>query len=482
MPSITINQILAHYGINTKSFVIYNDPLDGGGTGPFVSWAALLQYYYSQGFRIYACIDCSNALSYYTGLYSACQAAGIVMTAPLYPWGYETAFVFNTNSYNTLPDPNEQEYYLQGTQQSNGLVGTSPPFVATDPFALVPALAFRTFPGMCIDSPALLAAALAFYGQLNSAIGLQNMIGISGALESDHPVNYNGAQGAMGGNNMNEYARFVSSSLGLYLKDVNASGLHVDGTQCALWPLKVMGTTPNFSGAATVSASGNWPNITYSGGIIPTVAMALDIYNYHHYTSTPGGATTGQSSSYGQYGGASNALLEERIFQYFQSINPYSFWRTAIPTQILVNYVPNWTNYVTYQGTSSVTDAIAFMQQYPGQIMLPFFNYSNPDDNSSNFLTGTGDIPDPCVAGSTASAGYGVASPATVLYFFNNWIPELANYTPFMEVDNAPCAMESQSTATEWGVLGPQYASIPLTTTGTPISTSISVSISVKST
>ena len=263
----------------------------------------------------------------------------------------------------------------------------------------------------------------------------------------------------MGGNNMNCYVRYVNSPLGLYKKDVNSSGNHVsDGTSCSLYSL--VGTTPNYTGSS----------------IIPSITMAVDVYNYHHYSSSPGGTITGQSSSFGQYGGASNALLEYGIFQYFQSINPYSFWRTAIPTALLNAYVPNWTNYLTYQGTSSVTGAIAFMQQYPGQIMLPFFNYSNCDDNSSNYISSTPDIPCPCTPGGTAATGYGVATPATVLTFFNSWIPALANYTPFMEADNEPCAMQSQSTATAWGTLGPQYATIPLVLPNlTPVTISLSV-------
>jgi len=450
MPAITANQILEHYGIDTKSFVIYNDPFDGYGPSPFPSETAALQFYYSQGFRIYTCIDASNGLGYYTDLYAACKASGILMTAPLYLWGYETQFEMNTDSYMTLPDPNEQEYYLAGMTAPGGSTGTTKPPLYP-PYSLVPALAFKTYPGMTIDAPALLTAFKAFYAQLDSAIGLKNMIGISGALESDHPVNYNGAQGQMGGNNMNCYVRYVNSSTGLYQKDVNASGNHVtDGTACPLYAL--VGGTDDYTGSA----------------IIPSVATAADVYAYHHYTSSPGGPVTNQSSSFGQYGAAANGLLEEGIFQYFQSINPYSFWRTAIPTGILNSYVPGWTNYVTYQGTSSPGAAIAFMNQYPGQIMLPFFNYDNCDDNSSNQISGTKDITCPCNSASQPSVGYGIATPATVLAFFNNWIPQLASYVPFMEADNEPCTMQYQSTATAWGTLGPQYALTPLNGELTP--------------
>ena len=445
---IPINQVLAKYGITTKSFVIYNDPFDGFDSSPFASQTAALQYYASQGFRIYACVDCSNGLSYYTDLYAACKAAGIVMTAPLYLWGYETQFYFNTNGYLTLPDPDEQEYYLQGMNAPGGTTATTkPPLYA--PYSLIPALAFKTYPGMSIDAPALLTAFQQFYAQLNSAIGLKNMIGISGSLEADHPVNYMGAQGLMGGNNMNSYARYVNSPLGFYQGDVSAGDHLSDGTPCLLWPL--VGHAANYTGAASV----------------PSVPMAVDVYNYHHYTSSPEGTVTNVTSSYAKYGAASNALLEEGIFQYFQSFNPYSFWRTAIPTAILNSYVSNWTDYLTYQGTSSPGAAVAFMQQYPGQIMLPFFNYSNCDDNSSNQISGSGDLacPGGC-SGPPLTAGYGIASPATVLAFFNSWIPQLANYVPFMEADNQPCTMQSQATATAWGTLGPQYASIPLASVG----------------
>lgn len=442
-PAITIDQILSHHGLGTQGFVIYGDPADGYGPSPFASWTAALQYYYSQGFRIYPCQDASNPLSFYTDLYAACKAAGILMTAPYYLWGYETQFEMNTNGYMTLPDPDEQEYYLQGMSTSGGSTATTKPPLYP-PYSLIPALAFKTYPGMVIDAPALLTAFQKFYDQLDSSIGLANLVGTSGALESDHPVNYNGAQGAMGGNNMNAYVRYVNSPFGLYQKDV-ASGNHVsDGTPCALYSL--VGGTPNYTGSA----------------IIPPIAMAVDVYNYHHYTDRPGGTVTGQSSSFGQYGGAANALLEEGIFKYFQLKSPYSFWRTAIPTSILNAFVPDWASYVTIQGTSSPAAALAFMKQYPGQLMVPYFNYANCDDNSSNYVSGTADVGCPSKPGSLPVTGYGVATPATVLAFFNNWIPQLAAYTPLMDADTEPDTMQSQSAATAWGTLGPEYATTPL--------------------
>ncbi len=443
-PPVTIDQILQHHGLNTYGIVIYNDPFDNYSPTPFSDMTTALQYYYSQGFRVYACVDCSNGLQYYIDLYSACTAAGIKMTAPYYLWGYETQFYFNANNLMTLPDPDEQEYYLQGMSANGGTTATTkPPLYA--PYSLIPALAFKTFPGMSIDAPALLSAFQTFYSQLDSAVGLKNLIGTSAALESDHPVNYMGAQGAMGGNNMNSYTRYVNS-MGFYQQDVNASGNHLsDGTACALHPL--IGVSTPFTGSA----------------IVPTLTMALDVYNYHHYTSSPGGTVTNQSSSYAQYGAASTAHLEESVFRYFQMLsgNPYSFWRTAIPVNTLNAYVPDWTSFVTYQGTSSPGAAVAFMQQYPGQIMLPYFNYGSCDDNTSNYISGTADIG--CPDGSAPpNPGYSAATPQTVSLFFSTWVPQLSPYSPLIEADTQPSTMQPQSILTSWSTLGPQFAAKPL--------------------
>jgi hypothetical protein len=118
-----------------------------------------------------------------------------------------------------------------------------------------------------------------------------------------------------------------------------------------------------------------------------------------------------------------------------------------MPLSVL-QLVPNYYSSVLEVTSSSIYDPST------GQVLLssggaitccPYFNFANPDDNSSN---------------PGRSGYYEVATASTVLSFWTGIVPALAHY-PIMEADTDPGSIVAQVAASSWGHFGPLYGSMP---------------------
>jgi len=397
VPTATsISGVLASKGINTYSLVAFGQP----SVSP-----SEISYYLSQGFKVYPWQDGSdgytpNLLTILEGF----SAGGGGVLGPTYGWGYATQFYDLGRGYLATLYPNEQEYYL-----ASG--------------ALSPAQSYG-YNGIVIDAPELVTEWLWMYSQIDANVGLENLLGIAGWVNADHPVNYGGAEGASGGHNMNTYVRYVNSPLGLYLNDVTSSGLHnSDNTPCLLWSL--IGATADYTPSTCE----------------PAVTMATDVQSYHH-----GGLTVTETSSFSVYMAASNANLEYQLLAAVQA-KTQAFARTAMPLSVL-RLVPNYYSSVLEVTSSSIYDPSA------GQVLLgsggaitccPYFNFANPNDNSSN---------------PGRSGYYEAATAPTVLNFWTGIVPTFAHY-PIMEADTDPGSIQAQVEATSWNHFASLYSNMP---------------------
>jgi len=392
VPTASIAEALASRGMTTYSLVAYGQPpLSSSDVG----------YYLSQGFKVYPWQDGSNG--YTSDLLKMVQrfvAGGGAVLGPTYGWGYATQFYNLGRGYLSTLYPSEQEYYL-----TSG--------------SLSPAQSYG-YNGIVIDAPELVAEWLWMYSQIDANVGLQNLLGTAGWVNSDHPVNYGGAAGASGGHNMNTYVRYVNSPLGLYLKDVTSAGLHTkDSTSCQLWSLR--GSSASYT-ASTCK---------------PSLPLATDLDTYHH--------TPFETSSFGVYMAASNASLEYQLLSSIQTKAP-AFARTAMPLNV-VQLVPNYFSSVLEVTSSSIYDASTgqVLLSYGGALTCcPFFNFANPLDNSSN---------------PGRSGFYEVATAATVLDFWTRVVPTFAHY-PIMEADTDPGSIQAQVEATPWTHFASIYSSM----------------------
>lgn len=227
-PQNTIGTVLQAHGVNNYGFVDYGDFYDLENLATIIYGSATTQtilqtlqnYYIPWGFRIWPYIDVTDSLPGDTSVAaSALAQVGGSMMAPLYGWGYNTQwYVQDPNLPTYIPASIvDTEYIL-----SNGALNTT---------------SYQGYNGVVIDSPYLITALHQAYVALNAGLSLTNFVATSGWPMSDNPVNYGGAQGAHGGNNMNTYTRYVNSVVKGYLNDVTSQGLHTsDSTQCALWP------------------------------------------------------------------------------------------------------------------------------------------------------------------------------------------------------------------------------------------------------
>ncbi|MGD0637737.1 MAG: hypothetical protein ABSA72_06835, partial [Nitrososphaerales archaeon] len=409
----TYNQIVAAHGMTTCGLVAYGEPLQSG-YAPFSSLQAAINYYSSVcGFGVYPWQDGSDGYTSDLGAQVAgWQSVDGVVLGPLDGWGYNTGFIFNAAKLY----PDEQEYYF-----ANG--------------TFTPASSYG-IDGVVIDAPEYLQLWQGLYSQIDQKIGLQNLAGIAGWVQSDHGVNYGGAQGANGGHNMNSYVRYLNSPLGFYKSDMAAAGTHLsDGSPCLLWPLS--GESPSYSGQNTVSLNSNGAPVAGTG-IIPTAQMATDVTTYHR--------VGGQSSSFDSYMATANAAIEAACLASILQKTPYAFARTAIPTSYVAN-IPSYISSVLETMGSSASTAFAGLQASGGErLCIPYFNFCNSGDNSSN-------------PGSSGSVG--VASAATVLGFWNGIVPYFSTY-PLMEADTAVSLIQTQTASTAWGHFGSLYRTIPI--------------------
>ncbi len=405
------DKILAAHNIHTKTVIAYGDPFSSG-LGSFGNLQNAVNYYGGMGFKIYPYQDGSSGYTSGGAMDATCtafNAAGGGVIAPLYGWGYTTGWAFNA----AARFPDEQEYYLV-----NG--------------ALVKATSYGKN-GVTIDAPPYSDLWASLYQSIDQGIGLQNLLGISGWPGSDHGVNYGGAQGVNGGHNMRSYDRYVNSPF--YLRDVINGSHNRDSTPCLLWGLR--GVSPNlFTGQVTVTAKGNGSSSTYSGGVIPTAALAQDVSVYHHAS---------QTSSFALYMATANAMIELRLLNLILAKNPAAFARTAIPLNILAG-IPAYFNSQLVLMAPGLNSAFGLMQNSGAAIAaMPYFNYANPLDNSSN----------PGQSGSV-----GVASPSTVGNFWTNWVPYLSHYD-FIDVDTATGSMQTQASLTRWPHFAALWSQIP---------------------
>jgi hypothetical protein len=293
--------------------------------------------------------------------------------------------------------PSEQEYYLaSGTLTRAQSYG---------------------YNGIVIDAPELITEWLYEYSQIDAKVGLKNLLGIAGWVNADHAVNYGGAQGQLGGHNLNTYVRYVNSPLDLYEGDVKSSGSHIaDNSPCLLWPL--VGHAANYTSATCE----------------PTVAMASDIEAYH------------RSSSFSTYMAASNAYLEYQLLAAVQA-KTKAFARTAMPLNV-VQLVPDYYSSVLETTSSSIYGNSAgnvSVGSGGAIICCPYFNFANPSDNGSN---------------PGRSGYYEVATPATVLYFWTTVVPTFAQ-NPIMEADTEPTSILAQVLATSWNHFASMYTAMP---------------------
>jgi hypothetical protein len=395
-----VANILQAHGITKRGFVDYGGFDIASTVFPNVQTA--VQTYAKYGFLVFPFIDISEGTSNIAHVISQAmpylkQVGGGVL-GPTYYWGYETQFYGNIVQSN----PNDQEFKYDPTTQT-----------------FQPALAFGTYPGVMIDSPALLPYFRQAYEQIAAALpdGYDDLIAISGDPLADHPINY----GNSGGANMNSYVRFVNSNF--YSAQVT-NGVHSDGSLCVLWSL--VGKSPIYV-SVELSILSNNP-------IVPPLSMYNDIQTYHS-----GGQLSSPPTGFGGYLGKANETLEAGILSFLASqarIAPFD--RTDVPLQyIQMDQNFNSTPKIIL---STGTDYSLFMAT-GGDVGTPWLNYANPDDNESN---------NPPVHG-----GYGVATAATVLNYF------LSIYPAFMhlqlgDVDTDPSQIVPQSTATPWG----KYSSI----------------------
>jgi hypothetical protein len=413
VPAYTYNQILLAHGMTTCGLVAFGEPFKSGAA-PFASLQAAVNYYSSvAGFGVYPWQDGSDG---YTSDLAAqladWQSVGGVVLGPLDGWGYNTGFLFKAATLY----PNEQEYYY-----SKGV------FTAASNYGMN---------GVVIDAPEYLQLWVQLYSQIDQEVGLKNLAGIAGWIQSDHGVNYGGAEGANGGHNMNSYVRYVNSPLGFYLRDTTQAGIHSsDGSPCTLWSLR--GQSANYAGHTTVSVDSKGAEIPGTG-IIPTVQMANDISTYHR--------AGGQLSSFESYMATANAAIEAACLSSILQRTPYAFARTAIPVADVAN-IPSYYNSVLETMASSTGTAFAGLQASGGgQLCIPYFNFCNAGDNSSN-------------PGSSGMVG--VATASTVLQFWNSIVPFFSTY-PIMEADTAVSLMQAQTANTAWGHFGSLYRTIPI--------------------
>ena len=392
-----VANILQAHGITKRGFVDY------GGfditSSAFPSVQDAVQTYAKYGFLVFPYIDISDGPSMIaqnmSNVLPYLKQAGGGILGPTYYWGYETQYYGNLAQDN----PNDQEFeYNQNTQ------------------SFEPALAFSSYPGVMIDSPALIPYFQQAYQQIASALpdGYDDLIGISGDPLADHPVNY----GNSGGVNMNSYVRFVNSAF--YLEQVT-NGLHSDGSNCALWPL--VGRQPNYASAGL--------NVVANNPIIPPLSMYQDIVTYHS-----GGQLQTPPTGYSGYLGYSNTLLEAAILAFLASKSSVApFDRTDIPSEYMT-MDPGFDAAPKIM-LSNLTDYSGFLAS-GGDMGTPWFNWSNPGDNSSN-----------------PSGGYAVATPSTVLnYFLLTW--PACMHLQLGDVDTDPTQIIAQASATPWA----KYSSI----------------------
>ena len=457
--------------MKTRGIVAYGAPFNGD-----TSW---IPYYLSQNFTLYPWQDGSNGYtSELAAIVTAYKAAGGVVFGPTYGWGYSTQFYNLGRGYLATLYPNEQEFYLQlgpplVAQGKNGTaqlsVGTATGFpgfsqgqavtiapntskassntIATAAFNsgiwaltlvnplpfdygigqvvsngsgkyLNPAISYAT-PGIVIDAPELKAEWLWMYGQIDANVGLQNLVGIAGWLNSDHPIQFGGASGADGGHNRNTYVRFAQSTY--ILQDI-ASGVHrLDGSACLILPYANQQAS---FGASTCQ---------------PSIAEAKDLSTYHH---TPMTDSTGRNpgSSFSSYCVNANLNLEYSFLQAVQA-KTQAFARTAMPLSVL-NGTP-YGNSLLEIPTASIYDIRA---STPTLLQICYMNYSNPGDNGSN-------------PGRTGIVE--IATPATVTYFWTTVVPAMGN-TPYVEADTDKNYMVAQAAATGWVQYATNYGKLAL--------------------
>ncbi|MDA4123011.1 MAG: hypothetical protein OK456_07525 [Thaumarchaeota archaeon] len=410
------SDILRAHGITAKSFIAYGEPsLTGAGFSALQDGAEL---YAQMGFLIYPYQDMSDGYSSaINDIYAAFSSLGGGVIGGVTGWGYTTGMQFDC----AAKYPDEQEYYL--------IAG-----------ALVKATSYG-IPGIVQESPLYLAEWVKQYAAMDAGLGLDKVLGISGWPASDHGVNYAGAQGANGGHNMKTYTRYVNSpltdstGLGFYSRDVSSDGAHVgDGTPCLLWGLREQSDTA-FTGQTTVTVTGAGSSATYSGGIIPTVAMANDVTTYHR-----------ASSFVNYYATAGDATIELTLLQMVQAKGLGAMARTAIPLDIVANLPAYYGSPVVDIGTDP-SNAYAVMQSRGGGIAgVPYFNWANGSDNSSN---------------PGQSEQVGIATSETVLNFFLNGVPYLSNLD-FFDVDTEIEELEAQAAATSWPHFSSLWKQIPV--------------------
>lgn len=389
-----VARILHAHGVTKRGFVDY-----GGFDVTSVAFPSLqsgVQTYAKYGFLLFPFIDVSEgpnniAQNMSQALPYLKQFGGGVL-GPTYFWGYETQFYGNLAQNN----PNDQEFRYD---------------LATRSFK--PALAFGSYPGVVIDSSALLPYFQEVYSEIAAGLpgSYDDLVGISGDPLADHPINY----GNSGGVNMNSYVRFANS---LFYSAQVTNELHSDGSLCALWPL--VGKRPDYISSGLSVTEGN--------PIVPPLSMYDDIQAHHS-----GGQLSSPPTGYGGYLGKSNETLEAGILAFLASkakITPFD--RTDVPLQYW--QMDSSFNSAPKIVLTNLNDYGLFMAS-GGDVGTPWFNFANPGDNESN---------NPQVYG-----GYGVATAATVLNYF------LSVYPAFMhlqlgDIDTDPNWLMSQAVSTPW--------------------------------
>lgn len=425
----TINDIFLPLGFQEH---IWNDGTDQtiSGTGP------------QDGERI-------NALP-------ALAATHSVQTAPLAGWQYST--MFEGNSATLYPD--ETDY---------ALVQNNPPGDLT--LVLKPTLQSGGggTHGIMLDSLSALAHWRNIYQNLDVNFGLKNLLGPSGWPTSDHSI-WTGIGEATGypgsyafksaSHNMRSYWRYANyDTLQSYTSLVSGSGNHIsDGTRCALFSLRSSPTDyMAFTGNVNVTVTGTEPSATYSGGIIPTVTLAKDVFTYH------AGAGT-NIVGYQVYCAIANVNLELQTFYYQQARSANTTYRTAsLSTQYNVLAPDIYQALPDYAGV--VKDSPGGTPAQPGgawaRFMLDggqdgdsiYFNAFNPDDNSSNILAGQPDYTGPPL--SIGGGAYGCAQDATIQYFMTAILPYFSHLQGwFIDDDFSDPAVRSYAFGSHWAHFG----------------------------
>lgn len=423
-PPASVTDVLEYQGATGRLIDAYGDPF-ATSLGSFPSLSSGLQYYLSQGFNAYPMQDASNGYDAdWAIIQAAYKAAHGVVFGPTYGWGYADQFYNAANGGTASPGqsgnpgavalwPNEQQWNIV-----NG--------------ALVPATAYG-FLCVVIDAPELITKSYPpLYAEIDAKIGLKNFAGIAGWLGADHSWNYGGAQGNNGGHNLNSYARYVNNLPNLvknyYLTDVTSSGLHnVDSTPCQIWSLR--GKTDNYS-AATCQ---------------PSLAMALDVGNYHHgygnAIQNPQGLTS-HNSSFGLYMASMNQVLEASLLAAVSAkTNGNAIARTACPPSIID--VTSYSKALIEQTTAGLN----VVASSPTFCQPPYMNFSNGGDNGSNPGRSSFDE---------------VAYPSTVLSFWTQVVPLLTPNVPIIEADTSTSMIVAQVNSTVWTQYATAYNKLTL--------------------